>query len=209
MTTTTTRMTFDDLMARPDDGYLYELVRGEIVRRPPPKEDHGYIEAALVEAIGRYLYGLALTLRWDESQGRGARDRLVGRLVSGEAGVRFSLPDDPDQTRGLDLGYVSVEQVARLGTVRSGRYMTEMPALVAEIISPSETAAYVNEKVSDYLAGGAQVVWLLYPKTRTVAVHYPDGSARTIPAGGVLDGDAILPGFAEPLLNIFPSEEAS
>lgn len=50
------RMTFDDLMATPDDGYLYELVRGEIMRMPPPKEDHGDIEAALVAAIGRYLY---------------------------------------------------------------------------------------------------------------------------------------------------------
>ncbi len=206
--TTTQRMTFDDLMARPDDGCLYELVRGEIIRMPPPKEDHGYIEAALVASIDRYLYGQALALGWEARMGRPARDLLVGRLISGEAGVRFSLPDDPDQTRGLDLGYVSVEQVTRLGPVRSGQYMTEMPVLVAEVISPSETAAYVNEKVSDYVAGGARLVWLLYPKTRTVAVHYPDGTARTVPAGGVLDGDTILPGFAERLINIFPDDGA-
>ena len=51
--------TFDDLMAQPDDGSLYELVRGEILRMPPPKTDHGDVEAALVEAIGRYLQNLS------------------------------------------------------------------------------------------------------------------------------------------------------
>lgn len=206
--TATRRETFDDLMARPDDGYLYELVRGEIARMPPPKEDHGYIEAGLVAAVDRYLYRRALTLGWEESRGRSARDRLVGRLVSGESGVRFSLPDDPDQTRGLDMGYVSTEQVARLGPVRVAEYMTEMPILVAEVISFCETATYINEKVADYVAGGARLVWLLYHKTRTVAVHYPDGTARTVPAGGVLDGDTILPGFAERLINIFPDDGA-
>jgi Uma2 family endonuclease len=201
--TTLQRMTFDDLMATPDDGYLYELVRGEIVRMPPPKEDHGDIEAALVEAISRYLYDRALTLGWQKSQGRVERNRLVGRLVSGEAGVRFSLPDDPDQTRGVDIGYLSVEQVTRLGAAPENRYLPEMPALVAEVISHSETAAYVDEKVSDYLAGGARLVWLLYPKTRTVTVYYADRTAHMIPAGSVLDGDDVLPGFAEDLSNIF------
>ena len=30
--TTLQRMTFDDLMAQPDDGYRHELVRGEIMQ---------------------------------------------------------------------------------------------------------------------------------------------------------------------------------
>jgi Uma2 family endonuclease len=197
------RMTFDDLQALPDDGYLYELVRGEILRMPPPKEEHGYIEAALVEAIGRYLHDSALALGWAPSQGRSARDRLVGRLVSGETGVRFTLPDDPDQLRGLDVGYLSPNQVARLGHVLAAEYLSEMPALVAEVISPSETAAYVNEKVADYLGGGAQQVWLLYPRTRSVTVFRSDGTARIVQAGGMLDGGDLLPGFAADLANIF------
>jgi len=207
--TTAQRMTFDDLMAQPDDGYLYELVRGEIVRMPPPKEDHGCIEAALVEAIARYLHNRAIALGWEETQGRIARNKLVGRLMSGETGVRFSLPDDPDQLRGLDVCYLSVEQVARLGASPKNRYIPEMPALVAEVISPSETATYVNEKVADYLAGGARLVWLLYPKTRTIEARYPDGTARTILPANVLDGGAVLPGFAASLNNIFPDEDVS
>ncbi len=200
---TTQRMTFADLMAQPDDGYLHELVRGEIVRMPPPRTGHGYVEAALIEAIGRYLYDRALTLDWQEMQGRKARDKLVGRLMSGEAGVRFSLPDDPDQTRGLDVGYLSPEQVARLEDTPDDEYIREMPVLVAEVISSSETADYINEKVTDYLAAGARLVWLLYPRTRTAMVLRADGTGNTIPADGSLDGEDILPGFTEPLFNIF------
>ena len=44
------RMTYDDLLAQPDDGYLYELVRGEIVRMPLPNQDHGTLDARLVGA---------------------------------------------------------------------------------------------------------------------------------------------------------------
>lgn len=202
--TTGHRATMADLMAQPDDDNLYELVRGEIVSMPPPKEDHGYIEAALVEAIGRYLHDRAVSLGWTKGQGRLARDRLVGRLVSGDAGVRFTLPNDPEQLRGLDVCYLTPEQVARLGDLAQSEYMAEMPALVAEIISPSETATYINEKVADLLGGGARLIWLLFPKTRTVAIYRPDGTWTMTPAGGALDGETILPGFTEDLAAIFP-----
>lgn len=201
--TTAQRMTFEDLMTVPDDGYLYELVRGEIIRMPPPKTRHGYVEMALAEAIGRYLYDRAVVLGWEESRGRAARNRLVGRLTGGEAGVRFTLPDDPDQTRGLDLGYLSPEQVARLESIPEDQYIDEVPALVAEIISLSETASYIDEKVSDYLTGGARLVWLLYPKTRTATLFRADGTSNRIVQGGVLDGEDVLPGFMVPLADVF------
>lgn len=53
--TTLQRMTFSDFMLLPEDGCRHELVRGEILYMPPPKEKHGAIEARLVAAIGRYL----------------------------------------------------------------------------------------------------------------------------------------------------------
>jgi Uma2 family endonuclease len=201
---TAQRMTFDDLMVIPDDDHLYELVRGEIIRMPPPKGDHGDIEAALVEAIGRHLHERALHHGWQESQGRAERNRLVGRLVSGEAGVRFSIPTDPDQLRGVDAGYLSVEQVARLGASSGGEYIAEVPSLVAEVISPSESSEYIEEKVADYLAGGAQIVWLLFPKTRTVRVCLPDGSTHLVGPDGTLSGENVLPEFSVALANLFP-----
>ena len=50
----------------------------------------------------------------------------------------------------------------------------EVAHLVIEVISASETATDVGEKVQDYLAGGARRVWCVYPLLRTVHIHDAD-----------------------------------
>lgn len=200
---TAQRMTYDDLMALPDDDCFHELVRGEILCMPVPKGDHGHIESLLNGALDRHLYNRALSLGWEPRQGRTARDRLVGYLACGEAGIRFSLPDDPDQVRGADVLYLTPEQFARLETVLRDEYIPEVPALVIEVISPSETAAYSNEKVTDYLAGGAQMMWQLFPKSRTARIYRAEGTTEAIPAGGTLTGGVVLPDFTLFLAELF------
>jgi len=156
-----------------------------------------------VAAIDRYLEGRALELGWREVQGADARDRLVGTVASGEAGIRFSLPDDPDQVRGADVHYLSPEQVNRLGPLLDDEYVPEVPALVAEVISPSQSTDDVDQKVADYLAGSARVVWTLHPCTHTVGVFTPDDTPRPIPTGGALEDGDVLPGFYVSLGHLF------
>lgn len=157
----------------------------------------------LVEAMGRYLHGRAIALGWTEHQSRGVRARLVGLLGSGEGGIRFSLPDDPDQTRGVDILYLTADQFIRFQDVLRDEYVPTVPALVVEVINPSERAADVNEKVADYLHGGARLVWTLYPRTRTIHVYSSDGSVRIVPPDGILDGGDVLPGFTVPVVSLF------
>jgi Uma2 family endonuclease len=197
------RATYEDLVTLGEDGNHHELVRGEILGMPPPKGKHGRIEAKLVGAIDRFLFDRALRLGWIETSSGDSRDRLVGCVDSGEAGIRFALPDDPDQIRGVDVSYLSPEQVARHEAAGGDDYVPEVPAIVAEVISDSETAAYINEKVSDYLTGGARLVWLLFPKTRVVEVRTPDRAAITVSAGGTLDGGDVLPGFTVAVASLF------
>lgn len=142
-------------------------------------------------------------LGWHEDQGFDARDLRVGRVESGEVGVRFRLPDDPDQVRGIDTCYFTPEQVARHAATGGKYYFSGMPALVAEVISASEGAAYINEKVTDYLAGGAQLVWLLFPRTRMVQVHRPGQPTLSISGDQAVDGEPVLPGFSLNLLGLF------
>jgi len=201
--TTLQRMTYDDLLATPDDRHLYELVRGEILRMPPPNQDHGNIEARIVAAMDRHLYARARALGWDEAQGIGPRDLLVGRIDSGEAAARFSLPDDPDQTRGLDVCYLTPEQVVRARESGPGTPIPGVPALCVEVISTSEGATYINQKLADYLVGGARLVWLVYPRTRSVQVHRIDGSGQLLDGTASLDGGAVLPGLSVPLSSLF------
>ena len=133
-----------------------------------------------------------------------------GLTVGGEAGVRFSLPDNPNQTRGMDAAYLDPEQARRYLDDGASGYIREVPALVAEVISPSDRASYVDEKVADYLAGGARLVWLLDPVRRTVRVHRADGGSSTEDRRrrGALRREDVLPGFKVAVAQLLPSTAA-
>ncbi len=195
------RMTIEEFMALPDDGNLQELVRGEVYNMPPPKGAHGFIEAAIIEAIGRYLSDRASAAGWQPQAGLSARHALVGRLGGGELGLRFSVPDDADMVRAADVAYIPPDQLARVAW-DAQEYFPAVPALVIEIISETDRASMVAEKVQDYLAGGGRRVWCVYPEQRAVHIHDADASTRVIRGEGNLT-DELLPGFSLPLNLIF------
>ena len=60
------RMTYQDLVNQADDVYHYELVRGEILRLPPPRRPHGRVESRLGGSLERYLHSRALAMGWAE-----------------------------------------------------------------------------------------------------------------------------------------------
>ncbi len=190
--------------ALPDDGNRRELVRGEVRVMPPSKGHHGWIEAAIVEAIGRYLDDTARSMGWEPRQGLEARARLVGFAAVGEFGMRFILPDDPTQTRGADGAYVPAAQLAELAWDED-EYFPAVPHLVIEVVSKTDRADDVEEKAQDYLAGGAHRVWLVYPRRRAVHVRTADGPMRIVRWGESLRDDELLPGFELPLELIFVS----
>ena len=197
------RNTFEEFLALSDDGCLHEFVRGEIRVMPPPKGLHGVLESAILSLIDRYLEAKALQLGWDPEHGLAARWSLVGFVAGGEFGMQFSLPDDPRQIRGADGVYVPADQLARVSWDEEA-YFPGVPALVIEVISLSETAADVNEKVQDYLAGGARRVWCVYPSRSTIHVHDAEAPTRVLRHGDTLADEDLLPGFALPLRHVFP-----
>jgi len=199
-------MTVAEFMALPDDGNRHELVRGELRIMPPPKGVHGLIEAAVVAAIDRYLDNKARGLGWNERQGIMARNKLAGFVAGGEFGMQFTLPDDPNQIRGADAAYVPADQFASVSWDRK-EYFPAVPHLVIEVISSSERADDIIEKVQDYLTGGARRVWCLYPARRAVYIHDADGPMRVVRgADAVLTDDELLPGFSVPLNMFFVGE---
>jgi hypothetical protein len=53
------------------------------------------------------------------------------------------------------------------------RFYLGAPLIAFEVVSESETAAYLDEKVSECLAHGAAEVWLIYPATVTPGFATP------------------------------------
>jgi Uma2 family endonuclease len=77
------------------------------------------------------------------------------------------------------------------------------PDLAVEVISPSETAADIAHKVSQYLRAGVKMVWVVYPRDSRIHVFESSGAARVLGSGDQLEAPAVLRGFSVPVSRIF------
>ncbi|MEW6277150.1 MAG: Uma2 family endonuclease [Candidatus Eremiobacterota bacterium] len=176
---TSIRYTGEDLLAMPEQD-RFELVRGELVAMPPPPGGkHGLLTGQVYRILDRY-----------------ASDRNLGWVLL-ECG--FYLSRDPDTVRAPDVMYYARD---RLPEVPEG-YLECPPDLAVEIASPSQSSTYLEEKVQDYLSAGVRLVWVLYPRTRTVHGYFPGGRAQVLYASDVLTGEDVLPGFSLPVSQLF------
>jgi Uma2 family endonuclease len=182
MTSSVTRLlTAHEFWRMPAAGARRELVRGEVVESMPPGAQHGSIAVLL-----------AMLLRmWTQHSG--------GGYVGVEAG--YVLGHHPDTVRGPDVSYVHIDRIPP-GGIPEG-FWDLAPDLAIEIVSPSETADEVRQKVRDFLAAGTPLVWTIYPRTREVVVHTADGLARTYTGNMVLQDPAVLPGFSCTVAELF------
>ncbi len=199
-----TRMSFDKFMALPNDGDRHEYVRGEVRVSSIAPGWHGVAEVIVGSAIYQSLEDRAPTLGWTLDHGIKAQARLVGLVAMGEVGLEFTLPDDPRQVRGADIVYITAEQYNRLGW-GDDSYFLEAPRLVVEIVSVFDRAADLDEKRRDYLAGGAQCVWIVDPLRHEIHVHDATAPTRVLHIDDILTDDDLLPGFALPLRLVFPT----
>ena len=171
-------MTAEEFWSMPGSGKWQSLVRGEVVEEMPPGGLHGTVALRLGSRLERWSGGGA---------------------VGVESG--FVLDRNPDTVRGPDVFYVGSDRVPDAGIPEA--FWNLAPDLAVEVVSPSEKAGDAREKVRDYLAAGTPLVWVVYPRTREVVVHTPDGLARTYGEGDVLEGFDGLPGFTCPVAELF------
>ena len=159
----------------------YELVKGEVIEMAPPGGIHGGIAVNISIALGTFV-----------------RQHNLGRVVV-ESGVW--LERQPDTVRGPDVAFITRERIPAEGLPRG--FFEGAPDLAVEIVSPSDTATDLEIRVHDYLRNGTQRVWVVYPDSRRVAVHRPDGTARWYSEDAAIEDQEFLPGFSLPLREIF------
>ena len=66
-------------------------------------------------------------------------------------------------------------------------WVTEPPALVIEIISPSQSINELFNKAKRYFKGGVPTYWLVIPPLQTIVILQPDQKPRYFPDGMVED----------------------
>jgi Uma2 family endonuclease len=170
-----TRMTaeeFCDFVHRPENqAKWFELVRGEVIELPPPMKPHGVVCIRVGSILDRYTF-----------------DKGAGYVASNDSGV--ILERDPDTVRGPD---VAVYNDASTFADLHPKYEEVPPLLAVEVLSPNDRPSRVLDKIADYLRTGVRLVWVIDPERRTVSVHQPDKSPRTVGEHEGLTGEDVLP----------------
>ena len=77
------------------------------------------------------------------------------------------------------------------------------PNLAVEVISPTNKAEEVIEKIEEYFAAGVQLVWVIYPRQRQVYVFDSPTENRILRESGELDGGTVVPGFRLKIADLF------
>ncbi|GJG86300.1 hypothetical protein tb265_14810 [Gemmatimonadetes bacterium T265] len=179
---TTKRLTAREYYEAPDVPDRAELVHGEVRVMPPAANAHTLVCRTVFLALYRHA---------------AAHD--LGEVFPD--GFGYELPPWDDVVRVPDVSFV---QTGRLPAAFGLKGCVRLaPDLAVEVLSESDTPKVMREKLADYLGAGVRVVWVIDFDDRTVAVHTPDGAARTVPEGGTLDGGDVLPGFSLPARDMF------
>lgn len=166
---------------KPADGSKEELVRGEIAMTPPPGFEHGYVQTNIATLLSAHV-----------------RKHGLGRVVV-ETGLVTE--NDPDSVRGPDVSFWSKE---RLPMDQKPRGYPDVAAdLCVEVLSPDDRMPKVMKKVDEYISRGVRLVWIVNPRTQSVAVHRSLSDFNTIEADGLLDGGEVVPGFQCAIKDLF------
>jgi Uma2 family endonuclease len=177
-------ITAEQLYELPDDGLNYELLRGTLVSEPVPGRLHGRTVARISYLLSKFV-----------------GSKRLGVVYAGDTG--FVLARQPDTVRGPDVAFLSNERERETEGARP--YIPGAPDLAVEVVSPSDRTREVLGKVSDYLAAGSRIVWVVNPVREEVSVFRSPFAPRVLAGTDLLDGEDVLPGFSVTIAEIFES----
>jgi Uma2 family endonuclease len=155
----------------------------------PASWAHGDVAARILVAISEHLTTERRKNGWPLPR---------GRVVAAETG--FTLQRNPDTVRAPDVAYVRID---RCPTQPSAAFPEFAPDLVIEVLSTSDRAAAVREKVADRLAAGSPPVWVVDPADQVARIYRADGSESHVAATDALHGEDVLPGLRVALTDLF------
>lgn len=182
MTTTLQRSTASELFEMPDDGFRYELVKGELRKMSPAGGEHGAVVFNASMVIGAHV-----------------KANNLGVCFGAETG--FKIASNPDTVRAPDVAFISRERIPESGIPKT--FWPGAPDLAVEVLSPGDTYSEVLEKVEDWLDAGVRAVWVVNSKRRGITVYRSMTDVTHLSEGDELDGGDVVPGFRCKVSEIF------
>jgi Uma2 family endonuclease len=182
MPTAISQHTANDLWAKPDDGFRYELVRGELRKMSPAGHHHGDLSMRLGWRLAAFV-----------------EQNKIGKVYAAETG--FKIASNPDTVRAADAAFVCKERLEAVS--REEGFWPGAPDLAIEVVSPSDRFDQVEEKVMDWLQAGTRAVWVVTPRNRSVTVYKDRDHIQVLTGEDTLEDQELLPGWKLPVKEIF------
>jgi Uma2 family endonuclease len=157
-----------------EDGPRFELIDGKLVERHMGALS-SFVASNAIRIVGQYAY-----------------QQDLGRVFATDCGYQI-FPDKPNQVRYPDSSFIAKGRLPE--DKIPGGHVRIPPDLAVEAVSPNDTAEEVETKRIAFLRAGVRLVWVIYPKNRTVHVYRKGGGSAALNEGDELSGEDVLPGF--------------
>ncbi len=166
-----------------DDATAYELVDGALRARGSGARE-AWIAAAVIYETGKFA----------------KKSGLV--CVFGSSVALHIFPERRRYFRRADASVVLRSRFA--DGIPPWEDLHIVPDLAVEVLSPTDNANDLDEKVQDYLAAGVRLLWVIYPVTQTTIVYRPAHLPLMLGADDEVSGFDVLPGFMCKVRDFFP-----
>lgn len=179
--------TVDQLLALPDDGWMYELVEGKLVRLSPSGGGAPRIGMDIGTATNSFV-----------------RARGLGEVTGADGEFVLSKPGEKVTSLAPDVAFVRADRVPPRDSPEYEKPWLLAPDLVVEIASPNQYRPEMKAKALVYLTAGVRLVWIVWPRRRQIDVWRPGGEepSATLGVNDIQDGLDVLPGFTYPVAKL-------
>ncbi|WP_080056797.1 Uma2 family endonuclease [Spirosoma aerolatum] len=159
----------------PGDGFKYEWNNGEIIQSSGMKKKQYFIYNVLSKLFFEKGY---------HQQG----------MLMAEPDVMLTA----FQMRHPDIAYFTDSQIQR---GRNGEDV--IPAFVIEVLSETDQAYRIEEKIAEYFKAGVQVIWNILPEQEVVYVYTSRKQVTICLDDDICSAAPVLPDFTIPVNTLF------
>lgn len=172
-----------DLEALPENGYLHEVVDGELIMSPKNNFQHENICSRLFFALEAFN-----------------RAHKLGVVLGSRAGFWMRNRN----CRAPDISFIPKARLLQFGfNPSTQKFFSGAPDLAVEILSPNNTSPEMNERLRDFFSSGTQIAWIIHPDEQFAEVCHSPIDRKILGSGGCLEGEHLLPEFQFPIANLF------
>jgi len=179
-----------DLLHWDAEDLQFEVVNGEVIEMSPT--------GLLHNAIVMNIYDILKAFVKKHRLGYVGGDGMIYLLQMGETGVQ--------EARVPDVSFFRRGKFPRFDY---NKPVPGAPDLAVEVISPSESAEAVQDKLRSYFAHGTEQVWLVYPQTQIVYQHLraDPRNIRVYSEADILEPEPLFPGLRITVAEFFAAPD--